>query len=184
MNALGMPASAFLGLTRPQKKGEFADPTTLGQIPEPTTGDRLYALGGLLLNAAGYRNNAADDFMRREDMRAMLPVQAAQEQRKRAQEFADFTRKYDYQAAHPKPTAPYRFEANDGDVYQIGADGKPQRVFDDPTPKMNFIPDGLGGGQWAAVPSSAPSAPTAPVGKLTPIEGGASPTGLRTFPLR
>ncbi len=111
---------------------------------------------------------------------------------RRAGEFAMFKSKYDYERENPKPSQaqPYRFESNDGDVYEIGPEGQPRRLFDDPAPRLQWIPDGMGGGSWAAPPgmSGAPATtappPTSPIGKLTPITGGASPAGSRGFPVR
>jgi hypothetical protein len=34
---------------------------------------------------------------------------------------------------------------------------------------MNFIPDGMGGGMWVAVPNALPSGTPTPVGKITPL---------------
>lgn len=102
--------------------------------------------------------------------------------------FADWKQQYDYEVAHPKPSTaqPYRFEGNDGDVYELGPDNKPVKLFDDPTPKMNFIPDGQGGGNWYAVPSlPSGTPPSAPVGPITPIDDPAPadvpPAGYGTF---
>jgi hypothetical protein len=61
----------------------------------------------------------------------------------------------------------------------------PTKVYQDPTPKMNFIPDGMGGGQWVAVPGAAPGMPSlpsgGPVGKITPLDdpapANAAPAG-------
>ena len=91
--------------------------------------------------------------------------------------------------AHRAPAAQHFFEANNGDEGAIDpVTGQVNILWHDPTPKMNFIPDGMGGGQWVAVPTGAASAgnlPTAPVGKLTPIDGGAGPSQApRMFPLR
>lgn len=68
--------------------------------------------------------------------------------------------------------APYRFEDNAGNVWQIGADGQPTRIFTDRIPKMY-----IQGDQAVQVPnpfadeaSSGPP-PSAPVGKLRPIGG-------------
>jgi len=109
--------------------------------------------------------------------------QQQQYQRARIDKFADFTREYDYRVKNPMPSTaqPYRWEGNDGDVYELGADGKPRRLFDDPTPR--YVPDGVGGlamipGTGAA--SSAPVGTVRPVGKLTPI-GGAGSMAPSTF---
>ncbi len=95
-------------------------------------------------------------------------------------DFAEFQRQYDYELAHPKPSTaqPYRFESNNGDVYQLDESGQPQRVFEDPTPKMNFIPDGLGGGNWVAVPDAAP-ATTSPAAAPPVTIGSDLPPGWK-----
>lgn len=73
--------------------------------------------------------------------------------------------------APQKPEAPHYWESNDGSLHMIGADGAPVEVYHDPTPKMNFIPDGMGGGSWVAVPTMpSGTAPSAPIGKITPID--------------
>ena len=59
----------------------------------------------------------------------------------------------------PKDTGnPYRWESNDGSLMQIGPDGKPVQLYKDPTPKMQWVVDGDGGGQFV------------------PLTGGATPT--------
>lgn len=85
--------------------------------------------------------------------------------------FADWKQQYDYEVAHPKPSTagPHYWESNDGSLHAIGDDGQPTEVYHDPTPKMNFIPDGMGGGQWVSLPGTGAQAPSAPVGALTPI---------------
>jgi hypothetical protein len=105
----------------------------------------------------------------------------------------EFTPTY---TAPQKPEHHY-WESNDGSLHDLDESGKPVEVYHDPTPKMNFIPDGMGGGQWVAVPSALPSAgisnssPSAPVGKITPLDdpapadtppvGGAHPASYETF---
>lgn len=92
----------------------------------------------------------------------------------RGDQFNEWKQQYDYEVAHPKPSTagPHYWESNDGSLHEIGEDGKPVEVYHDPTPKMNFIPDGMGGGQWVALPGTG--APSAPVGKITPIDEPAS----------
>lgn len=100
-----------------------------------------------------------------------LMMQQRMTQAQKGERFAEFRRQYDYELEHPKPSTaqPYRFEANDGDVYELGPDGQPRKVFDDPSPKMDLVPDGQGGYNWVPLPGAAGVAPTAPVGKLTPV---------------
>lgn len=139
----------------------------------------------------------ADAFRGTHDNEALLLDQEQQEraawsaQQQNQQARNEWLFRQQWERANPKPStaAPHYWETNNGSLGVIGPDGKPQIVYEDPTPKMNYIPDGLGGGQWVAVPTSTPSvtAPTAPVGalkpvgKLTPITGGASHSGSRGF---
>lgn len=74
----------------------------------------------------------------------------------------------------PHTQQPHYWESNDGSLHMIGDDGKPTEVFHDPTPKMNFIPDGMGGGQWVAVPNAGPAAPQMP---SDPAPANAPPAG-------
>ena len=46
--------------------------------------------------------------------------------------------------------------------------------------RPQFIPDGMGGGQWAAPPMQGGM--PRPVGKLTPIDGGPTPQASANFP--
>jgi hypothetical protein len=89
----------------------------------------------------------------------------------RGDQFNEWKQQYDYELVHPKQAnrEPHYWESNDGSLHAIGDDGKPVEVYHDPTPKMNFIPDGQGGGQWVAVPSMPSGTPT-PVGKITPLD--------------
>lgn len=50
---------------------------------------------------------------------------------------------------------PYRWRNNSGDLMELGADGKPQVVFDDPSVRPVFQPDGMGGGAWVTPPGMA-----------------------------
>lgn len=125
-----------------------------------------------------------------------MAAQAQQAQQERAAEYADWVRKKEYEQKNPT-RAPYRFTANDGDVYELGADGKPQRLFDDPTPKTDWItaknPDGtmqiipMVGGRPAVGGAPAPQRQVIqqlPPGVKPIGGGGAAPSGPRTFPVR
>jgi hypothetical protein len=99
--------------------------------------------------------------------------------------------KLQWQTGHKTPAQPHYFETNNGSQGMIGADGKPQIIYKDPDPKVSWVPDGLGGGTFVPIPSfgaggePAPMAsalPTAPVGRITPIGGGAPSQGARNFP--
>jgi len=117
------------------------------------------AIGDALLQNADMQPIFAP--MQRDKQR--LASEQAQWGLRRQGELADYEQKQQIEAKYRKPT-PHYFESNDGSVGMIGPDGKPQILYKDPTPKMNFIPDGLGGGQWVAVPGQAPAMPSAPTG--------------------
>lgn len=119
-------------------------------------GEKL-ALIGSVLTGDGGNSPALQPFMLRRQME--LQQQRAQQQRQA--ELEDYATKLRMKQQYdPSPgPQPYRWESNDGDVYELGQDGMPRRVFDDPTPKMSFIPDGMGGGQWIAVPSAPTGQP-------------------------
>jgi hypothetical protein len=153
--------------TLPAKHGlagyidRFFNPTNpLGQFSQAL----LASSGGPLGNAMG------------------LMMQQRASNGRDGREFANWKQQYDYEVAHPKPSTagPHYWESNDGSLHEIGEDGKPVEVYHDPTPKMNFIPDGMGGGQWVAVPTMPSGTPT-PVGKITPLDdpapANASPAG-------
>lgn len=105
-------------------------------------------------------------------------------EQKRATALSDHEAKARIDAQYRQPSQPHRWERNDGSLMEVGADGLPREVYRDPTPKMNFIPDGMGGGQWVAVPGAAPvqdAVPERPVGKLTPYTGGGAGNGTGGF---
>jgi hypothetical protein len=171
---LGIALMDTAGAPQPKKMSK-------GQIIAGIIGDALAgaagrgpAFGQMLAQQRQYENEQAQ--------------QQAQWGLQRRARLEDWQAQQDYERAHPAPTAPHYFETNNGSVGMIGPDGKPQIVYNDPTPKMNFIPDGLGGGQWVSVPNQAPSMPVAPakpVGTLIPIQGGPTPPasgGFRRFP--
>jgi hypothetical protein len=87
--------------------------------------------------------------------------------------------KLQWQTGHKTPAQPHYFETNNGSQGMIGADGKPQILYQDPDPKMNFIPDGLGGGNWVPVPSmgqggyAAPATGASPAMPTAPVAGAA-----------
>ncbi|MDE0878324.1 MAG: hypothetical protein OSB00_06615 [Sphingomonas bacterium] len=93
--------------------------------------------------------------------------------------------KLKWTASHKAPLAPHYWETNNGSLGMIGADGKPIIAYQDPDAKMNYVPDGQGGGQWVAVPSGLGAGGTPPPPGVTftpiPAPGGAG-SGPRTFP--
>lgn len=92
-------------------------------------------------------------------------------------------------ALNKPAAAPHYWETNNGSLAVVGPDGRPQVLYEDPTPKVDWItttnPDGTktlvpmqqGGGR----PQTG-ATPTAPVGKLTPIDGGQMQPASGGFP--
>jgi hypothetical protein len=85
---------------------------------------------------------------------------------------------------------PYRWKDNAGNVMELGPDGRPRMVYDDPNQRLSFQPDGMGGGSWVAQPdlSSGAGAPAALPDQLTDDEiealeeGGPGQAAPATFP--
>lgn len=109
-----------------------------------------------------------------------------QRQQQRQMDWEDWTRKYEYERSNPKPSnaQPYRWEDNAGNVWQYGAGGQPERIFTDVVPKYYVQGDQA---VQIANPYLNQSAPTKPVGRLTPIEPTmqntpAPQTGANGFP--
>lgn len=82
---------------------------------------------------------------------------------------------------NPKPLTPHFWETNDGSLGVVGPDGTPTILYKDPTPKLNWITAENGDGTKQLIPvgpngpmGQGAGLPTAPVGKLTPIRGGAA----------
>lgn len=69
-----------------------------------------------------------------------------------------FKREHQYKIDNPMPRAPHYFESNDGDIYAVGDDGAPKRLFDDPTPKVEHIiaGDGMGGQRIVPIVNGVP----------------------------
>lgn len=119
--------------------------------------------------------------------------QAAQYQQQRADEYTDWERKQQYEAAHPTAAKDDAFTLT---LRNAGIDpASPQaralymqRAQTLASPAPNFVSDGAGGGRWVQPPApgmGVGAAPAAPVGKLTPLGGGGAPSqGARTFPVR
>lgn len=167
-------------------------PTQQPELPGYQRPSTLQTIAGVIGDALSTAGGGQGLFLPNLLARQNAERQYALGQRERADKFADWQKQYDYERTNPKPStaAPHYWETNDGSLGVIDPQtGKPAILYQDPTPKQNFIPDGLGGGQWVTVPGTGgiPMAPTAPVGqlkpvgKLTPITGGATPSGSRGF---
>lgn len=121
------------------------------------------------------------------DQNPAFSIWAAQEQQRQRQEqdaaerqarLQDQITLYDYERNNPKPSTaqPYRWEDNAGNVWELQPDGNTKRIFTDQA-QRTFLQDG----QMVTVPNPyLQTAPIAPVGKLTPFDGGA-PQAPRPF---
>jgi hypothetical protein len=116
-------------------------------------------------------------------------AQGLSQQKQQQDEEVQWQRRHQIEQADRPP---YRWEANDGSLMEMGPDGTPRLVYKDPTPKANLDPDvfitlpnkqvyaGPRSGLAAAMGGSGVPAPM-PVGKLTPIEGGPTPQASGGF---
>lgn len=158
------PAQA--AMLPPKKPGFFAE----GGLGRQIAG----VLGDSILQAQGQQPIYLQNLMQQKALKQRQKMM----QEQRAADWEDWQRRQQWTLDH-KQAQPHYWESNDGSLMSIGADGQPQRVYSDPTPKYNWIPDGMGGGRYEAIPGTggAPQYPAAPVGKLIPIGGVSGNTG-------
>lgn len=153
-------------------------PRTGGADPVPRPGQQQRGISGFLERAFNPQNalgqfgmalTAAGGGPIGDAMGYMMQQRLAAGQS--GQEFDQWRQRYDYETEHPRPSnaQPHRWENNEGDLMELGPEGNPITRYDDPTPKMNLVPDGRGGYNWVSLPGAPPQLPVAPVGPLTPI---------------
>jgi len=179
-------AGQFMPQIGPETQGAIDQ---YAAMPQQERKPGFFAQGGVGRAIAGYLGDA---LLRQADMdpiyapsmmmQRKAELMSAQAEAERRAKFDDWRQQYDYERSNPKPSTaqPYRWESNDGSLMELGPDNQPRKVYADPTPKMNFIPDGMGGGRWVAVPTGGAPQPAAtglPEGYT--IRGGA--TGKRPF---
>ena len=114
----------------------------------------LAAIGDIAARRNGYQGGAVQNLAggRADFMNAQRMAEAAQA--KRQAELQDYERKKQIDQRYPSERAPYRWESNDGSLMELGPDGQPTVRYKDPTPRMNFIPDGMGGGRFVPMPGT------------------------------
>lgn len=161
-------AEQFMPQIAPETQGAIDQYAAMPEQEAKKPG--FFGQGGIGRAIAGYFGDA---LLRQADMdpiyapsmmqQRKLEAMTQQAEAMRRAKFDDWRQQYDYERANPRQStaAPYRWESNDGSLMELGADGQPRRVYADPTPKMNFIPDGMGGGQWVAIPGAGAPAPQA-----------------------
>lgn len=187
---------------KPNARGIFGNPQWLpGVEPEaiqhsmPQTAQPAKQGGGFFGEGGAGRGIAGSigDYLLQAS--GMRPIYAPQMQQNRAMEFAqkhaerqrqqgweDYTRKYQYELANPKPTAenPTSLQQNYDWLIGQGRKAEAENLLKRQTDPIQWItgPDGI------PRPVSMGSAiPSAPVGKLTPI-GGAGSNASGGFPGR
>ncbi|WP_394662892.1 hypothetical protein [uncultured Sphingomonas sp.] len=109
---------------------------------------------------------------------------------KQADEMAQWTAQQEWERAHPKPVAPHYWETNDGSLGIVGPDSKPQILYQDPTPKVNWITADNGDGTKSVIPvgpngpltGQQPSRPAIGTVMKDPRKGGSGSgqTGFRS----
>lgn len=175
-----------------RKRGLFgapivAEPNAEGvsQFQKPNT---LQTIAGILGDTLSTVGGGQASFLPGLAQQRQLQSQAQMAAAKRTADFGDFTARHDYEVAHPKSPADDVFTRtlsaagiSPDSPEAVALYRKRAETLANPTPQ--WVPDGFGGGKFIA-PGGAGSAPQAPVGRLTPMQGGAVPNGPRTFPIR
>ena len=139
--------------------------------------DKAFALGGML------RGDPTGAYMMRQEKQREQDAlaQAAAEQRKRAEELADWRYKEDYKSANAAPDAFERALKGAG-IDPASAEGqqlyrgRAEAMARDPNDEFVVVPiPGLGtyAGPRSGLQDAMGGAPQRPVGKLTPMGGGA-----------
>ena len=153
---------------------------------KPTTGQMIAGtIGDALQNWSGGRGTFLPAMQQQREM----AQQAQMYQQQRADQYTDWERKQQYEAAHPTAAKDDAFTLTlrNAGIDPESAQAKSlymQRAQTLASPAPNFVSDGAGGGRWVQPPAPGMGGPQAPVGKLTPLGGGAPSQGARTFPVR
>lgn len=146
-------------------------------------GEKLGMAGSILLN--NYAGGAGQPYMQMIQQQRAQAAAERQYQTRRADTQADWLAQQQWELEHPKATTPHYWETNDGSLGAIDpATGRPQILYKDPTPKIQWIrnPDGtVTGYDPTAGQQQATSLPA--IGSVIPDprKRGAAP-GPSTFP--
>lgn len=168
--------------------GMVQQDATVPSYKKPSTGQMIAGVIGDTLSQWG---GGQGTFLPGLQMRQQQAEQAALYQRKRADDFTDWQQRQEYEAAHPKAAADDVFTSTLRNAGIDPASEQGRQLYRTrattlayPTP--TFVSNGPGlGGQYVTPPiPGIGGAPQAPVGKLTPLGGGAPRGGARTFPIR
>jgi hypothetical protein len=107
-------------------------------------------------------------------------LEEAKHQTRRGESFEDWVKQQAWKRANPDAANPHRWESNDGSLMELGPDGTPKVVYKDPTPRVQFIPNGLGGVIPINMSQFAPSVGGGEL--LDELPPGAKPIGGPTPP--
>jgi len=175
----------------PLPQGAPAMPPMAGApMPQPQGGG-FFREGGMGRTLAGI----IGDTLLQQTGNAPVYAPAMQQRRQAEQADARWTRdraanredmQWEWQNKPKDPPSPIYREDNSGNTIAIDpTTGQSRVLHQETTPRMNFIPDGMGGGRWVPVPTGGAMQPVAPparpVGNLTPLDGGPAPQAPGTF---
>lgn len=171
------------------------DEAATGQFPAPKRKGGIFGggarniagvIGDMLLQASGSRPMFLPMLMKQRQ----AEQERAQAEAQRQQQFEDWRQRFDYERANtPVKNDAYRWRNNAGDLMEVGPDGQPRVVYDDPTDKLDWIKADNGDGTFTMVPvgpsgpvgQSGPAnqaPPPKPVGKLRPLgDAGSNASG-------
>lgn len=90
-------------------------------------------IGDFLLQQSGMDPIYMPNMLQQRDM----AERARMAEQKRMQDREDM--QWEWQNKPRDERAPYRWEANDGSLMEVGPDGQPRQVYKDPTPKTTYI---------------------------------------------
>jgi peptidase M15-like protein len=137
------------------------------------------ALGDVLLQQGGMQ----PVYSPMQQQQRALEQSEAQWSRRRQADNEDWQNRQAWQLAHPSPIVR---EDNAGNQIRIDpVTGQTTTLYRDPTPKVNYQRVNNPDGTFTMVPipmGGIPATPTAPVGKLTPVDGGPTPQASGGFP--
>lgn len=130
---------------------------TSGQTYQDPRGPMQYTPKPTFLNRLGkFAEGVSNDLLHMRGVQNTgLDQRRAMEMYKQQQ--ADTLAQYEAQqriAAQYRKQTPYRWESNNGSLMEIGEDGQPRLVYQDPTPKVNWVRADNGDGTFTMVPMS------------------------------
>lgn len=173
--ALPVDPSQLVGNTPRIPEGGFFSEGGTGRTIAGVLGDALMTMGG-------GRPIYGPQMARRQEFERQSDLEEKRYRRRLGDEWRVFLDKSRYERENPTP---YRWESNDGSLMEVGPGGVPRKVYQDPTPKTEWIQvKDPATGALSIIPrpvGGAPAPALPPV--LTDDDwGGAGPGGPRPFP--